>query len=128
MKKSNIILIGEFAFIIIMLVILSISFKPEYAVNTDRRNISDTFNVVSIESENLMPEQIHFSHALDKKDTYIYYEENKQKRMFFNSYDNQDTLFVKMEKLEMDGLYMHLKGVEEVYLNGEKIDIDNIEE
>jgi len=126
MKKSNIILIGQFAFIIIMLMVLSLSFKPEYA-NTVR-NISGTFTIVSIKGENLTPEKIHFSHALDKKDTYIYYEKKYKKDIVTNIanniYNNEDTLFMQVERLEMKGLYLHLKGIEELYLNGKKIDID----
>jgi len=126
MKTSNKILLGTLTLVMIMLLISVISFKPEY-LNTTIRNISDSFSIVSIECENMKSEQIHFSKASDKENTYIYWMKGKQmKTSFVNLYENQDTLFVKSVEIDGERLHLHLKDVKEIFLNREKINIDNI--
>ena len=127
MKKSNKVLLFTLTFMMIILLVLIINVKPDY-INISVRNISDSFRIVSIECENMNPEQINFSEADAQKDTYIYWMKDKQMATTsINLHENKDTLFVKLIKINGESLHIHLKGIEEIYLNGEKINIDNIE-
>jgi len=104
--------------------VLRLSYKPEYH-NKVLRNVSDKFRVIYIENTELQPGDVILTSARTKEESYIYYLQDGIKYATWGA-DAGDTLRIfqplplASESLRMP-LYLHLKGVEKVLLNGMEI-------
>ena len=124
MKTSNKLLIGLVTVLMLFFLVLRLSYKPEYH-NSVLKNVSDKFRVIHIENTELQPGDVIFTLAQTKEEAYIYYLQDGRKYATWGV-DAGDTLRIfqplplASESLRMP-LYLHLKGVEKILLNGMEI-------
>ncbi|MDD4515698.1 hypothetical protein [Massilibacteroides sp.] len=118
MRTSNKLLLFIGAFTTIYFSLLLLNYKPDYR-QWSLRNISDQFKVVCIQDSKLTPDNVFYTEALTKEETYISYKEGNIGAIAGYSYqESMDTLFVKRASNYDKNipLHLHLKGVDEVLL------------